>query len=406
MLELAQARYRCTTCGDCCRGWYVPLQPGEAEAFQRLAAPLVPAARLVGAIKHARHAGVDVDALVGPGGQCAALDEAQLCRVHAAHGEAAKPRACRIFPFTFVATPDAVRVGLSFACPAVLDGEGAPLAEQRGEIEALFAGAVDGTRYLLRLEGPIALSGGIALAWPDARRLLDALAAAAGEDGPLVRRLARTGALAALTQARLEEGAAFEVALDDARARRDALVDEALAERAASDRLSRALFRTLVKSTEPGEAGALARFGGAIASLFTPGEVRLRGRGGPDSRMSVVKWTAAERVAPGVGDAGEALLARFVTGALWSLTYFGDAAFGLPITAGLDLLVLSTAVAVFLARAYAADAGRARVAPEDLRAGLRQLDAGITHRSAMPGGFARALAATASLDLLREQLAV
>ena len=54
--------------------------------------------------------------------------------------------------------------------------------------------------------------------------------------------------------------------------------------------------------------------------------------------------------------------------------------------------------------APAAEAARSHVTPEDLRAGLRQLDAGITHRSAMPSGFARALCATASLDLLREQL--
>jgi hypothetical protein len=61
-------------------------------------------------------------------------------------------------------------------------------------------------------------------------------------------------------------------------------------------------------------------------------------------------------------------------------------------------------VAAFLARAYAAEARRAGVAPDVARAALRQLDAGLSHRSTVPAGFARALAATASLDLLREQL--
>ena len=55
--------------------------------------------------------------------------------MHATHGSDAKPLACRLFPFTFVATPTEVRVSLSFACPAVIDGEGPPLAEQRDEVE-------------------------------------------------------------------------------------------------------------------------------------------------------------------------------------------------------------------------------------------------------------------------------
>jgi Fe-S-cluster containining protein len=540
MLRLAAARYRCTSCGDCCRGWDVPLQPGEADAFRALAAPLVPAERLARAIKRATHAGVAVEALVGAGGQCVALAEDQRCRIHGAHGGDAKPRACRIFPFTFVATPTEVRVGLSFACPAVIDAEGPPLDEQRAEIEHLFAGAVDGTRYLLRLAEPIPLGGAQVLSWPEAARLLDELERAfAGEpsavgpgavadhrvdndgahrrvdhdgadrradsdsdgadgrveSGGLARRLCRAGALAALVQAKLEAGARFDGALTAALAERDALTDEALAEPPSVDRLSRALFRTLLRSTEPNPPGALARIGGALASLVSGGAVRLRGRGAPSSvkadasdptprggqaagsaktdthdsapggataagsadtgagdsepgrlpaagsaktdaqaAMSVitdvgesasrgelaassvkadtpsgraareVRWADAERVAPGLGADGEALLGRWIAGALSSLTFFGAAAFELPIAGGLDLLVLSSAVAAFLARAYAADAGRARVALDDVRAALRQLDAGLSHRSSMPAGFGRALAATASLDLLREQL--
>jgi hypothetical protein len=386
----------------------VPLQAGEADRFRELAAPLVPAAALARAVKRTSHGGVAVEALVGAGGQCAALGDDQLCRVHAAHGGEAKPRACRIFPFTFVATPTEVRVGLSFACPAVIDGEGAPLDEQRGEIEALFAGAVDDTRYLLRLDAPVALGGAQSLAWPDAARLLDELERAFAAPGPLERKLCRAGALAALTQSKLESGAAFDAALAAALAESGALVDEALADAPSVDRLSRALFRTLLKSTEPDPPGALGRVGGALASLVTGGAIRLRGRGGPGSTATAaraeVRFADAERVPAGLGDAGEALLARWIGGALSSLTFFGAAAFGLSITAGLDLLALSSAVAAFLARAYAAEAGRARVAPDDARAALRQLDAGLSHRSTVPAGFARALAATASLDLLREQL--
>ena len=86
------------------------------------------------------------------------------------------------------------------------------------------------------------------------------------------------------------------------------------------------------------------------------------------------------------------------------MTFFGDAAFGLSIASGLDLTVLAAAVAALLARANAAAAGRDRVSVADAREAVRQVDAGLAHRSSMPPSFARALEATASLDLLREQL--
>jgi Fe-S-cluster containining protein len=403
VLLLAQARYRCTGCGDCCRGWDVPLEAGEADQFRKMATGLVPADRLRTALGRAKHAGHEVETVASAQGQCVALADDQRCLIHAQHGGDAKPRACRIFPFTFVATPAGVRVGLSFACPAVVDGEGPPLEEQRGDIEATFASAVDGTRYLLRIGDRVALAEGQELAFAEAASLVDALVAALDEDGPLAHRVCRVGALAALVQARLAEGQPFAAAFAAARAGRDALVDEALAEPPEVDRLSRALHRTLLKSTEPGRQGTAGRLGGAMASLFGSGEVRLRDPS-PGAPPRVVPWREAERVAPGLGAAGEALVARWLGDSLRAFTFFGDAAFGLSLAGGLDLKVLCAAVAAFLARANAAAAGRRAVELDDVKRALRQLDAGITHRSSMPPGFGRALAATASLDLLREQL--
>lgn len=393
MLFVTTARYRCTLCGECCRGWQVPLQPGEAEAFRRAAAAVVPAERLSGAVGRATQAGVTVETLAGPGGQCVALGEDQLCRIHETPG---KPRACSIFPMTFVATPTEVRVGLSWACPAVAD-EGAPLVEQAAEVEAVFRAAVDGTRYLLRVGETVALGAGVSLPWAQAAVLLAELDAAFAAPGPLARRICRAGAVCALVLARLGEGASFDEALAHARAERDPLIDGALAQPPAVDRLSRALFRTLLRTTEP-ESGAVARAGGVVAALFGASTVRLRHAGGPAE-------VRAKDLAPcGLGEAGEAVLAAWFAEGLRGLTFFGDAAFGLSVAAGLDLRVLEAAVAAYLARAYAAAEGRAHVEAVDVRRGLRQLEAGLTHRSNMPARFDRALEATASLDLLREQL--
>jgi hypothetical protein len=157
------------------------------------------------------------------------------------------------------------------------------------------------------------------------------------------------------------------------------------------DRLSRALHRTLLRTTAP-SAGLLSRLGGMFG-----GDVTLR-----DGRK--VSPSAIEAVRPGLGSDGEALLARWFADGLEALTFFGDGAFGLSISAGLDMKTLSASVAAYLARAWAAASGRKTVELADVKAGLRQLEAGITHRSAVPTGLERALGATACLDLLREQL--
>src|SRR5262249_7689037 len=153
----------------------------------------------------------------------------------------------------------------------------------------------------------------------------------------------------------------------------------------------------------PGRHSTLGRVGGALASLVGSGVVRLQAPAGAGAHTEVA-WRDVERVRPGLDAAGEALFLRWAMNAVDGLTFFGDSGLGRPIAGGLALLVLPSSVALFLSRAHAAAAGRDRVQLDDARRGLRQLDSGLTHRSDMPIGFARALEATASLDLLREQL--
>ncbi|MCU1383743.1 MAG: Flagellin N-methylase, partial [Acidobacteria bacterium] len=264
-LSLLDARYTCTGCGDCCRGWSVPLLDGEPERFRRAAEGVVPVERLRGAVSSVR-GGAKVASLAGPGGACAALADDDRCLIHAAHGADAKPLACRLFPFTFVATPDDVRVSLSFACPAVVDAEGPPLEAQRAEVAALQA-SIASTPYQMRVDAAVRLTEERRIEWADAAALLSEMTAALASDGGLVEKMCRAGALVALTIARLDEGAAFSAALAAARAGRDALVAEALAAPVKIDRLSRALLRTLVQSTSPGERGRGSRLWGALTAL-------------------------------------------------------------------------------------------------------------------------------------------
>ena len=394
-LSLVGERYTCTGCGDCCRGWSVPLLPGEADRFRTLAAALVPVERLRGAIHGARGGGIAIEALSGAGGQCVALAADQRCLVHAEHGADKKPLACRLFPFTFVATPTEVRVSLSFACPAVIDGEGPPVAEQRDEVERLYA-AIAGSPYRMSIDGEVALTESRKIAWSDAATLLAEVSGALRSDGALVERLCRGGAVVALTIAKLDEGRAFGDALAAARDGRDALVRDALAGPPAVDRLSRALLRTIVESTARGTRGSGSRLLGALASLGSGGRIRING--------GEVAQSDVDRVARGIGPDGETLLARWLDAEIHGLTFFGGAAFELTLAGGLDLLTLTAAAVARVARAYAAHAGRPSVARDDVKSALRQVYAGVHHRAAMPPRFERALAATASLDLLRAEL--
>jgi Fe-S-cluster containining protein len=395
VLALVDERYQCTGCGDCCRGWSVPLLPGEGDRFRALAAALIPVERLKGAIHGARAGGVAVEALGGAGGRCAALADDDRCVVHAEHGGDAKPLACRLFPFTFVATPSEVRVSLSFACPAVIDGDGPLLAEQRADVEELY-GAIAGSPYRMSVDGEIALTEARALPWGDATRLLAEVSRALRGEGALVERLCRGGATVALCIAKLDEGLDFVGALAAAVAGREALMRDALAQPPAVDRLSRALLRTLVESTAPGARGSGSRLWGALSSLGGGGRVRIAG--------GDVAQADLDRVARGLGADGEALLVRWLDAEVHGLTFFGHAGFELSLAGGLDLLTLTAATVARVARAHAAHAGRAAVTLDDVKAALRQVYAGVHHRAAMPPRFERALAATASLDLLRDEI--
>src|SRR5439155_2277209 len=264
--------------------------------FKEQMAPLIPAARLTRAVTPER--------LRLQGESCPALTEDQLCLVHATHGSAAKPRVCQIFPFHFVETPTSVRVGVSFACPGVLDRQGPRLADQRADVEALYASAVAGSSLVMRVPESVALDGRHALAWSDAELLLDDMAAALAQDRPLVERVARAGALPTLVGLALDKGRTFERARAGALAGAQLLTERILSQPALPDSVSRTLLRGVVHSTTFGK-GALERVSGVMASLVGKGTLRLR-----DGTSATFRAAAA--VSADLDEASEGLLASWL----------------------------------------------------------------------------------------------
>lgn len=141
-LQLAAAqRFTCQQCGLCCRGAWVVVTPAEVERY-----------RAVGAARWYVDAGagpeVDPFEPVGHGhfrirkradGACGFLSPDNRCRIHEELGGAAKPLACRVFPFRFHEAEGRPLVTTSAACPTIVRNAGQPLATQAREIAALRA---------------------------------------------------------------------------------------------------------------------------------------------------------------------------------------------------------------------------------------------------------------------------
>jgi len=124
-------RYDCHGCTNCCRDLVVQLTPSDRERIDaggwadRLGvSPYVRAGRMI-ALNHK------------PDGGCVFLSDEGRCRIHAENGAAAKPLACRIFPFTLTPGDDALHAGLRFDCPSVAKNDGSPLPKHRLELKRL-----------------------------------------------------------------------------------------------------------------------------------------------------------------------------------------------------------------------------------------------------------------------------
>ena len=73
-------------------------------------------------------------------GACVFLGSDNRCRIHVEHGAAAKPLACRIYPYSLVPAGDHWKLGLRFACPSAAANEVRELSEHVAEAREFAAG--------------------------------------------------------------------------------------------------------------------------------------------------------------------------------------------------------------------------------------------------------------------------
>ena len=369
--------WSCYGCTDCCRDQLVVmLSAGEKERIETQAWTVAdgvgPFAMIVAQGEGFR-LGHRSD------GACVFLDSAGRCRIHTKWGEAAKPLACRLYPFVIHPAGKKLVVGVRFSCPSAAANRGKPMAEQGAELQKLAALVVP--EDYRNIEPPPVLAT-LGMEWPDFLRFIKWLdTSLAGNDVPVALKLLR----ALHWLAAVEKGGFDQISGDSADEILEVLVESAAKKLPAlppvaekPSRVGRLLLRILVLEharqtrikdlDSPGRhrwkmAAAIFRF--ARSSGWTPA---LR------DGLAEVKFADIEKNFGPLSPGAEAALTRFFLIKIRSLHFCGRAFDDLPLIEGFRSLALLYPVIVWLSRWLAVSDGRASLLDADIFRAISMVD--------------------------------
>lgn len=346
----------CQGCANCCREYNVHLSDDERR-------------RIEGQGWHKEPDLADVPLMVREGrgwrlnhrdGHCVFLSEQGRCRIHERHGSAAKPFACRLYPFVLVPAGDQWRVGLRYSCPAAAQGQGRPLSQHISELRGYAAELEQREGMAGVAVPPPALQRGQAVDWADLLAFTQALQNLLKDRrDPIERRWRKCLALAALCrQAKFEQVTGERLAefLELLTTSLDAEVVADPRAVPAPTWVGRVLFRM-------GLAAHLRKDKGADAGLAVRGRTALltaawhfaRGRGAVPRLHGLLPDTEFERVEAPAGPlpaAAEQVLERYYLVKVGSLQFCGPANFQMPYWHGLEALALTVPIVFWLIRAF------------------------------------------------------
>lgn len=380
MPNVADQRWSCHSCGECCRTLVIHLTDEDRRRIDQQ-----DWTQELGAAPYVR-AGQEWALNKRDDGACVFLDENTRCKIHSKHGEQAKPLACRIFPFSVRPVPHGWQASLRFDCPSVISSKGKPISQHRAWLAELVKDLPHGPQ------------GG-----DDVVHLQRGLRATAEEIDTVTRRFTRWLKSESLPMTdRLIAAARVTTTLADAtlakvRDRRfaellDVLFDMVPAECAVAP-----------ACPEPRQQGMLRQLAFAHAEHVMLREMRA----GLGSRIwkrwqqlrsagRFLKGAGLVPPLPGFGGAAtfdavesvgptadgsrdiENLLMRYLSARLEGRSVFGDGYYGWPVVSGLAALWLSVAVAGWLARYAAAADGRSTASFADAARALGVVDRAAT----------------------------
>ena len=361
----------CQGCSACCRQYHVSVSAEERERIEAQGWDKEP--DLAGVPLFVRGGGWFSSAYrLGhrADGACVFLGPDNRCRIHEKHGSAAKPLACRIYPYSLVPAGDHWKLGLRFACPSAAEDRGRPLAEHLSEAREYAAAleAESGTAAVAAPPPP--LQKGQPVTWPDFSRVTAAISKMFAKDEETIERRWRK----VLYVVDLLRKATFDGGGDPKKTVTGGRLSELLyvLAQAAEDEVpdfpdeepppgwvGRSVFRPLAalysrKDTGPDRGTAQAS---AASRLFSAIQF-ARGKGRvPRTNAAMPAATFADADTPfgGLSDAAEALLARWARVKIEPGQFCGPTNFGLPVWDGLESLAVAFASAMWLARVLRAD---------------------------------------------------
>ncbi len=361
----------CQGCSACCRHYHVSVSTEERKLIESQ-----------GWEKEPEFQGVPMFVSSGgwlskssnrlnhrPDGACVFLGPDNRCRIHNKFGSAAKPLACRVYPYSLVPVGDHWRLGLRFACPSAAEDLGRPLSEHlqdANEFAALLE-AEWGTAAVTR--SPPALQGSQTVTWSDLFRIVAAISKVlADEEDDIERRWRRVlFLLTLLRKSRFDGNGEPEKAVTGGRlselvhilaSAADDEVPQEAEEVPPPGWVGRMVFRPLValyarKDTGPDKGSAQATLAGRLFSAiqFTRGKGNI-----PRVHGAIKSATFADTNKPfgKLSDKSSSLLTRWARVKVESLQFCGPTNFGMGVWDGLESLAVTFPAAMWLARVLVA----------------------------------------------------
>lgn len=305
-----------------------------------------------------------------PDGACVFLDEQGLCRIHARFEEAAKPLACRIYPYAFHPKGRHVAVGLRFSCPSVVKNLGTPVQDQDASIRRIANLALENSQRDLP---PPLVTPNQRLDWPDVLQFVDALdRTIASGDGDFCSRL-----LGAIDWMKLVAEASFDKVRGDRLTEFLDLIQQAsMADSMSGEEpdqppaVARVQFRMLVAQYARKDTFADMDSGWRGRWKLLRAALRFtRGQGTTpilNDAFAEVPFSAIEQPFGGLPDGADEILTRYFRVKIQSLHFTGAAYYDVPLVEGFSSLALIFPVFLWLARWRAISQGRDSISLDDL----------------------------------------
>lgn len=376
-LAVAEQRYSCHGCGNCCRDFTVQLRDDDLARLadqgwaEKLGEPVTVEFRGVQYLRQR------------PDGACLFLMEDGRCRIHAEHGFQAKPIACQLFPFSLTPVEGQVAMGINFACQSVLENKGAGLKSHVRDLKRMARSlpeVIPAARPPMLTRTLRAQASEVIALTRHADRWLTR------DDLDLATRLDGLAFVAqSLAAAQLENvrGARFGELLEVLFSAMPEELNFHPLEAPASQQVKLLRQAAFARTEDPKLTGIAAR--GRLRTVLS--QLRRSGRfkrGKGASPHIAAGWPenidlrAVETVGPAVDEnvaaAIDELMTRYLRATILGGRAWGAGYYGWSMVEGLQALLLNVAVIGWLARLHAAGRGLEAVDLEAVRAAISRVD--------------------------------